>query len=131
MTETIIRVVATLVIVGFSGGTGIWLGLRMVRKQGQIPQDEPALRHIRAGLRRNRKARRELLTRGERFVAWTMALLSMVLVPAGLIILLSGDTSLRLIGIAMLLLALIVAAVPISPILPARVRRRQRTEQSH
>lgn len=43
---------------------------------------------------------------------------------------LSGDTSLRLIGIAMLLLALVVAAVPISPILQARVRRRQRTDTS-
>jgi hypothetical protein len=131
MIQTIIKVMATLAIVGLSGATGVWLAMRMARKQGQIPQGELAIRYIRAGLRRNRKARRELLTRGERFVAWTMMLLSIVLVPAGLIILLSGDSNLRFLGIAMLVLALVVAAVPISPILQARVRRRQRTDRSH
>jgi hypothetical protein len=130
MTQTIIKVIATLAILGLSGGTGVWLAMRMARKQGQIPQGEPALRHIRAGLRRNRKARRELLTRGERFIAGTMTLLSIVLVPAGLIILLSGDSNLRPIGIAMLVLALLAAAVPISPILQARVRKRQQADTS-
>ena len=50
-------------------------------------------------------------------MAWTMVLLSAVLAPAGVIILLSGDSSLRFVGIAVLVLALVVAAVPISPIL--------------
>jgi hypothetical protein len=130
MTQTIVKLVAFLAIVGFSVGIGVWLAIRMARKQSQIPQGEPAIAYLRARLRRSRRTRRELLTRGERILAWTMTLLPTVLVPAGVIILLSGDSSLRFAGITMLVLALVVAAVPISPILQARVRRRQRMDRS-
>jgi hypothetical protein len=129
-TVTVVKLAAFIVIVGFSGGIGVWLAMRMARKQGQIPQGEPAIGYLRARLRRSRKARRELLTRGERIVAWSLALMSIVLAPAGVIILLSGDSSLRVVGITMLVLALFVAAVPISPVLQARVRRRQRASRS-
>ena len=73
-----------------------------------------------------RRRRRELLTRGERAFAWAMVGLGVLLVPAGVLILLTGDSGLRALGIAFLILALVVAATPISPILQARVRRRQR-----
>lgn len=129
-TVTVVKLIAVLAIVGFSGGFGVWLAMRMARKQGQIPHGEPALGYLRARLRRSRQTRRELLTRGERIVAWTTVLMSVVLVPAGVVILLSGDSGLHFVGIAMLVLALVVAAVPISPILQARVRRRQRTSRS-
>jgi hypothetical protein len=130
MTQTIVKFVAFLAIVGLSFGLGVWLAVRMARKQGKIPRGEPAIGYLRARLRRSRRARRELLTRGERIAAWTVTLLSTVLVPAGIIVLLSGDSSLRPVGIVMLIVALVVAAVPISPILQARVRRRQRTDES-
>lgn len=68
---------------------------------------------------------------GERIVAWTTVLMGVVLVPTGVITLISGDSGLHFVGIAMLVLALVVAAVPISPILQALVRRRQQTSGSH
>ena len=126
VTVTVVKVLGFLVIVGFSLGLGAWFAMQMARRQGTIPQDGLAIGHLRAGIRRNRRRRRELLTFGERIVAWTITLLPTILVPAGVIILISGNSSLRYLGIAMLLLALVVAAVPISPILQARVRRRQR-----
>jgi cytochrome b subunit of formate dehydrogenase len=126
---TVVKVVAFFAIVGFSGGIGVWLATRMARKQGQIPQGESAMGYLRARLRRSRQARRELLTCGERIVAWTMVFLSVVFAPAGVIILLWGDSSLRFAGIAMLVLALVVTAVPISPILQVRVRRRQQASR--
>lgn len=126
---TVVKVVAFVAIVGFSLGVGVWLALWDARKRGTIPRGEPAIGYLRAGMRRRRRQRRELLTRGERIVAWTMVLLSAVLVPAGLVILLSGGSGLRPVGIALLVVALVVMAVPISPILQARVRRRQRASR--
>ncbi len=94
----------------FALGVGGWLALWDARKRGTIPRDGSAIRHLRAGMRRRRRVRRELLTRGERVVAWTMVLLSTLLAPAGVIILLSADSSLRTVGIALLVLALVVMA---------------------
>lgn len=127
---TVVKVVAFLAIVGFSLGLGVWLALWDARKRGTIPRGGSAIGHVRAGMRRRRRVRRELLTLGERIVAWTMVFLSAVLVPAGVIILLTAGSSLRPLGIALLVLALVVMAVPISPILQARVRRRQQTSSS-
>jgi hypothetical protein len=127
---TIVKLAAFLVIVGFSVGLGVWLALWDARKRGRIPRGEPAIGYLRAGMRRRRRARRELLTLGERMVAWMMVFLSAVLAPAGVIILLSAGSSLRPVGIALLVLALIVMAVPISPILQARVRRRQQASRA-
>jgi hypothetical protein len=126
---TIVKLVAFLAIVGFSVGLGVWLALWDARKRGTIPRGGSAIGHVRAGIRRRRRARRELLTLTERIVVWTMVLLSAALAPAGLIILLTAGSGLRPVGIALLVLALVVMAVPISPILQARVRRRQRDRQ--
>jgi hypothetical protein len=126
---TIVKLVAFLAIVGFSVGLGVWLALWDARKRGTIPRGGSAIDHVRAGMRRRRRVRRELLTLGERVVVWTMLFLGSTLAPAGVIILLSAGSSLRPVGIALLVLALVVMAVPISPILQARVRRRQRDRQ--
>jgi len=126
---TVVKVLAFLAVMGLALGVGVWLALWDARKRGTIPRGGSAIGHVRAGIRRGRRVRCELLTLGERVFAWTMLLLSVVLAPAGVIILISGDSSLRFVGIAMLVLALVVAAVPISPILQARVRRRQRDRQ--
>ena len=126
---TVVKVLAFLVVMGLALGVGVRLALWDARKRGTIPRGGSAIGHVRAGIRRRRRVRRELLTLGERIVAWTMVLLSAVLVPAGLIILLTVGPSLRPVGIALLVLALVVTAVPISPILQARVRRRQRASE--
>ncbi len=130
MAVTIVKVLAFVAIMVLALGVGGWLALWDARKRGTIPRDGSAIRHVRAGMRRRRRVRRELLTRGERMVAWTMVLLSAILAPAGVIILLSASSGLRSVGIALLVLALVVMAVPISPILQARVRRRQRASRS-
>jgi len=130
VTVTVVKLVAFLAVMVFAIGLGVWLALWDARKRGTIPRGEPAIGYLRVGMRRRRKVRRELLSIGERIVAWTMVLLSAVLVPAGVIILLSGGSSLRPVGIALLVLALVVMAIPISPILQARVRRRQRASRS-
>jgi hypothetical protein len=127
---TVVNVVAFLAVVVSLFAVGVWLGLWTARKQGTIPRDGSGIGHLRAALRRSRRARRALLTRAERVAAWTMLFLSLALAPAGVIILLSGGSGLRVVGIALLVLALVVTAVPISPILQARVRRRQRAGRS-
>jgi hypothetical protein len=127
---TIVKLVVFLAVMVFLVGVGTWLGLWTARKQGSIPQGESGIGYLRAGMRRSRKARRELLTRGERVAAWTMVFMGVFLAPAGVIILLSGGSGLHVVGIVLLVLALVVMAVPISPILQARVRRRQRAPRS-
>jgi hypothetical protein len=126
LAATVASFIAALVIIVLLGAIGIWLGLWASRKTGYIPQGGSGLGHFRAAMRRGREERRKLLTRGERVFAWTMIVVSAVAAPAGVIILLSGGPGSRPIGIMLLVLALVVMAIPISPILRARVRRRER-----
>jgi hypothetical protein len=74
-------------------------------------------------MRRLREVRRKRLTRGERILGWTLALGPSVLVVVAVALLLSDHA--RTIGIALLIVALVVMAVPISPLLGAKVRRRE------
>ena len=76
-------------------------------------------------MRRNRDARRELLTSGERAVGWLLAFLPTLLTVGGLALLISAHGAARGVGIGLLILALILMAVPVSPLLRARVRRRE------
>jgi drug/metabolite transporter (DMT)-like permease len=81
------------------------------------------LGEFRSNLRRNREVRRRLLTRRERVLAWALAFLPSVFVVGGIVLLSSGGG--HAVGIVLLVLALLVMAVPISPFLRARVRRRE------
>ena len=76
-------------------------------------------------MKRNREARRKLLTRGERVFLMSSTLLSSLLAPAAVVLLLFGGGSVRIIGIVLLLVALLLMAVPITPFMRARVRRRE------
>jgi hypothetical protein len=125
----VVKLLAFVAVMGFALGVGGWLALWDARKRGTIPPDGSGIGHVRAGMRRSRRARRELMTLGERIVAWTMLFLGSTLAPAGVIILLTAGSSLRPVGIALLVLALVVMAVPTSPILQARVRRRRRASR--
>jgi hypothetical protein len=75
-----------------------------------------------SGLRRGREERRRLLTRGERVFAWGYTLL---LVPVGVVLLIVGSGAAHSVGVALLVVGLFAMAVPISPFLRLRVRRRE------
>lgn len=79
----------------------------------------------RDSLLRIRGELRAQLTPGERafWYLWTVLILSMSLVTVGLA--LWGRGTARGLGIGLLFVTLVVYAVPISPILQGRVRRRQ------
>jgi hypothetical protein len=66
-----------------------------------------------------------MLTRGERVFAWSYTVLSSLLIPLGVVLLLAGSGATHGIGIALLVIGLLTMAVPISPLLRARVRRRE------
>jgi hypothetical protein len=84
--------------------------------------------------RRRRRSRRKKtlreewsqLTLGERLVTGQWMLLTLVLPTAGGVVTVLGSGATRTIGIALLLVGLIMCAIPISPFLKARIRRRQR-----
>jgi hypothetical protein len=81
------------------------------------------LNEVRSVMRRNREARRRLLTRGERMIGWGFAFLPPLLVFVGVVVLANGAG--KGLGIALLVVGLLLMLVPISPILRARVRRRE------
>ena len=80
---------------------------------------------LREKLRRDRALIREQLTSGERAVAYAVLWLGALLPPVGVILAASSTT--RGIGIGLLLLGLLILAVPISPFLKARIRKRERS----
>ena len=66
-----------------------------------------------------------MLTTGERVFAWSYTVLSSLLIPVGVVLLLAGNGATHGIGIALLAIGLLAMAVPISPLLRAKVRRRE------
>lgn len=75
-------------------------------------------------MKRHREERRTLLTRGERVFVRGYMLLGIVAL-AGIPLVVYGRHGLRTAGIVLLLVALLIMAIPISPFLRARVRRRE------
>jgi hypothetical protein len=81
------------------------------------------LSEVKGVMRRNREARRRVLTRGERLIGWSFAFLPPLLLFVGVVVLANGAE--KGLGIALLVVGLLLMLVPISPILRARVRRRE------
>jgi hypothetical protein len=77
-----------------------------------------------SALQQGRDERCRLLTRGERVLAWSLTIAPTLLLLDGLVLLVWGEGAGHGVGIALLIVALLVMAVPISPFLRARVRRR-------
>jgi hypothetical protein len=75
-------------------------------------------------LKRNQEQIGALLTPAERLFAYSWLSLTMVLPFAGAILIGAGGGT-RRIGIGLLVAGLVFVAVPISPILRARIRRRE------
>jgi drug/metabolite transporter (DMT)-like permease len=80
---------------------------------------------VRSALKRGREQRRGLLTGGERAFAWSLAVVPSLLALGGIALLVWGKGNGHGVGIALLIVALLLMAVPISPLLRARVRRRE------
>jgi hypothetical protein len=83
------------------------------------------IRDVRSALKRRREERRRLLTRGERALAWSLAFAPSLLAVGGVALLVRGRGAGHGAGIVLLVVALFLMAVPISPFLQARVRRRK------
>ena len=81
-----------------------------------------------AAMRRHREERRALLTRGERIVVTVWMAAAWVLPVGGVALLVYGSGGAHTAGIVLLGLALVIMAVPISPFLRARIRRREALE---
>lgn len=82
------------------------------------------IRDVRGALKRRREERQRL-TRGERALAWSLAFAPSLLVLGGIALLMWGKGAGHGVGIALLIVALLLMAVPISPFLQARARRRK------
>jgi hypothetical protein len=120
---TVVGVIAFVVILGTGGALGVWLGKRLGRLTRRPGEPEVALREK---LRRNCAERRRELTPGERWVVHGYMALCTFLGPVAIVLLLLGPGTPRTVGIGLLFAALVVFAVPISPFIRARVRRRER-----
>ena len=83
------------------------------------------IRDVRGSLKRGMEQRRRLLTRGERALAWSLAVAPSLLVLGGVGLLVWDTGAGRGLGIALLIVALLVMAIPISPLLRASVHRRE------
>lgn len=82
-------------------------------------------------MKQRRDEKRRRLTTGERVFAWSHTLIVALLVPVGVLLLLLGDDgTTHAAGIVLLILALLGNAVPVSPFLRARVRRREQSQRT-
>jgi len=123
--------IAPLVIAALSVAGGLALGIWLSKRLGIGNRlGEPAM-PFREKLRRGRAERKKQLTAGERRFMFGYTLLSSALPPLSLGLVVWGSGTTRDVGIGLLLLALVVMAVPISPFLRARIRGRERRESEH
>jgi hypothetical protein len=111
-----IKIAAFVLILAASVGCGVWLAARPGGFAPRIPR-EPRLQ---------RTQLRSELTPGERRFLLGYGLVSPLVAPAGVLLLVFGGSSTRAVGIALLVAALVVMAVPVSPFLRARVRQREK-----
>jgi hypothetical protein len=81
------------------------------------------IKNLPSNMRILRERRRRRMTRAERIVGWSLAMLPPILVFAAVLLLLDGGS--RALGIGLLVLGLVMMSIPVAPILGARVRRRE------
>jgi hypothetical protein len=88
------------------------------------PRDD--LRNFPRSVKRLREERRKLLTRGERIFGWAFSVLPPPLVFVAVLLMVNGVS--KAIGIPLIIFGLLMAVIPVSPVLGARVRRREAAE---
>jgi hypothetical protein len=118
----IAAVVIFVLIIAGSVVVGAWLGKRLTRLAKRHGAPDVSLRE---SLKLQRAQLHTELTPGERRFAYGYTALGVILPPTAIGLVVFGTRSTRGVGIGLLLLALLVMAVPISPFLRARVRRRE------
>jgi hypothetical protein len=117
----IAAVVLLALLVTGSVAAGVALGRRLAR-----PMQRPGEPHVslREHLRQKRAQTSALLTPGERRFLYGYTVVGTLLPPLAVGLLVFGGAGTRGVGVAVLVLALLTMAVPISPFLSSRARRR-------
>jgi hypothetical protein len=130
MSSSLAVVIVTVAIIALVAIPSWRLGRRMAmppRLKTATPQQ--------AEWKRERAARRKeslaALTSRQRILLFGYYAVSLPVMPAGLLLTIYGTGTTRKVGIALLLAAIVLAAVPVGPLLVGRARRRQQaTDES-
>jgi hypothetical protein len=113
----------TLVILALPS---VRLGKRLgtpVAERNATPEEQAERKRLRAARRRAELA---ALTTRERVLFYAYYAVSIPAMPAGVLLTIFGRGTTRTAGVALLVLAAVLTAVPVGPILGGRVRRRKR-----
>jgi hypothetical protein len=123
--------IAAAVIAAFVIAGAVALGVRLGKRLGRLIRP-PGQRggSLRQTMRHSHAQLRKELTPNERRFYYGYIVVGMVVPSAAIWLLFLGRGTARAVGIGLLLLALLVMAVPISPFLRARVRRRERASSN-
>jgi hypothetical protein len=122
------RSIALTVVIVVAIAVPSWrLGKRLGTPPGQrnATPDEQAERKRQRAARR--KAELAALTTRERVLLYAYYAFSIPAIPVGLLLTVYGHDTTRTIGLVVLVVAVLLMAVPVGPILGGRVRRRKRT----
>lgn len=96
-------------------------------RRSATPEEQAERRRQRAA---RRKAEFAALTTRERVLFYAYYALSIPAMPVGLLLTIFGHGTTRTIGVVLLLVAVLLTAVPVGPILGGRVRRRKRASSA-
>jgi len=121
-----IPIVLTAVIVVAIAVPSWRLGKRMGTPPGlrnATPEEQAARKRERAA---RRKAELATLTARERALFYAYYAFSIPAMPVGLLLTIYGHGATRTVGLVLLVVAVLLMAVPVGPMLGGRVRRRRR-----
>jgi hypothetical protein len=103
---------------------------RLGKRLGTPPTERNATPEEQAERKRHRTARRRAelaaLTTRERVLFYAYYALSIPAMPAGVLLTIFGHGTTRTAGLVLLVIAALLTAVPVGPILGGRIRRRKR-----
>jgi hypothetical protein len=100
------------------------------KRLGTPPRERTATPEEQAETRRERAVRRRAelaaLTSRERILFYAYYAFSIPAMPAGILLTIFGHDTTRTVGLVLLVASVLLMAVPVGPILGARVKRRKR-----
>lgn len=126
MSSTLAVVIVTVALLALVTIPSWRLGRRLAmpaRLRTAPPEQQAEWKRERAKRRNEAFA---ALTRRERIFLYCYYAISLPAMPVSLLLTIYGAGTTRTVGIVLLLVALVLAAVPLGPILGARARRRQK-----
>ncbi len=116
----------TLAILALVAVPAVRLGKRLgtpAAERNATPEEQAERKRLRAAQRRAELA---VLTTRERVLFYAYYAVSIPAMPAGVLLTIFGRGTTRTAGLALLVVAALLMAVPVGPILGGRVRRRKR-----